>query len=446
MRRPTLAFGLAILVAGWSGIALASPTSSDYQRSFRHYELLPIGRTDLSTTQRALLAYSLASAETGTSPRTALSAALSPTNQDTVAELLHSDTNFSWSTSVWQGVDRTTYNYNGSQQKTRQLTESFDGSVWNNSTQTLYTYNAGGTVETSTVQDWVSSAWANQNLTIYAYDGNNNVIQAIIQIWSGGAWVNGSKVTLTYASGQISTFLVQSWSSGAWVNSHLETYTYDVGGHLTVHLFQTWQASAWVNQSQDTYTYNGSGDRTSETSQLWQSSAWTNVSNDDYAYNGSHQPILDTSSTWLVTMWMAMSVDSGKYTGTLLTERVHASLLGSGTSRTDYTYDAHNNETEEITQDYDMIGHTWTNSSRIVSVYSGSVGSCCTGVRGNINGTGIIDSADLAALVNYLTNGGFVPPCMDAANVNAVGIVDSADLSALVNYLTNGGFTLKACP
>jgi hypothetical protein len=72
--------------------------------------------------------------------------------------------------------------------------------------------------------------------------------------------------------------------------------------------------------------------------------------------------------------------------------------------------------------------------------------ACCQGERGNVNVTGIVDSADLSAQVNYLTNGGFIPPCTDAANVNGTGIVDSADLAALVNYLTNGGYVLPNCP
>jgi uncharacterized protein (TIGR02145 family) len=72
--------------------------------------------------------------------------------------------------------------------------------------------------------------------------------------------------------------------------------------------------------------------------------------------------------------------------------------------------------------------------------------SCCVRSRGNVNMTGIVDSADLSALVNYLTNGGYVLPCSDAANINGTGIVDSADLAALVNYLTNGGYVLPNCP
>jgi len=72
--------------------------------------------------------------------------------------------------------------------------------------------------------------------------------------------------------------------------------------------------------------------------------------------------------------------------------------------------------------------------------------SCCSGKRGNVNCTGVIDLGDLSALVSYLTGGGFVLCCPDAANVNGVGAIDLGDLSALVSYLTGGSFTLVNCP
>lgn len=77
-----------------------------------------------------------------------------------------------------------------------------------------------------------------------------------------------------------------------------------------------------------------------------------------------------------------------------------------------------------------------------------SSASCCVGVRGNVNGVGIIDVSDLSLLVAYLT---ISPPpslpCLAAANVNATGIVDVSDLSLLVAYLTvSPAPTLPACP
>lgn len=72
--------------------------------------------------------------------------------------------------------------------------------------------------------------------------------------------------------------------------------------------------------------------------------------------------------------------------------------------------------------------------------------SCCVGKRGNVNGSGIVDLSDLSALISYLTGGGYVLPCLDAANVNGAGIVDLSDLSALISYLTGGGYILPNCP
>lgn len=71
---------------------------------------------------------------------------------------------------------------------------------------------------------------------------------------------------------------------------------------------------------------------------------------------------------------------------------------------------------------------------------------CCVGTTGNVNALGIVDLADLSALVSFLTGGGYVLPCTAAANVNNLGIVDLADLSALVSYLTGGGYVLPNCP
>jgi hypothetical protein len=71
---------------------------------------------------------------------------------------------------------------------------------------------------------------------------------------------------------------------------------------------------------------------------------------------------------------------------------------------------------------------------------------CCVGVRGNVNYVGIVDLADLSALVSYLTGGGYLLPCPNYANTDGVGIVDLADLSALVSFLTGGGYMLPNCP
>ena len=73
--------------------------------------------------------------------------------------------------------------------------------------------------------------------------------------------------------------------------------------------------------------------------------------------------------------------------------------------------------------------------------------SCCVGRTGNVNMSGIVDLADLSALVSYLTGGGYVLPCYGEANINAVGVVDLSDLSHIVCLLTGGDVCpLPNCP
>lgn len=77
----------------------------------------------------------------------------------------------------------------------------------------------------------------------------------------------------------------------------------------------------------------------------------------------------------------------------------------------------------------------------------GICSSCCIGRTGNVNMSGIVDLADLSALVSYLTGGGYVLPCYGEANINAVGVVDLSDLSHIVCLLTGGDVCpLPNCP
>jgi hypothetical protein len=92
-----------------------------------------------------------------------------------------------------------------------------------------------------------------------------------------------------------------------------------------------------------------------------------------------------------------------------------------------------------------IFHHDGMFTSPLVIPLKGKAIGCCFDKTGNVNQAGIVDLADLSALVSYLTGGGYVLPCPDAANVNASGIVDLADLSALVSYLTGGGYVLPNC-
>jgi len=62
-----------------------------------------------------------------------------------------------------------------------------------------------------------------------------------------------------------------------------------------------------------------------------------------------------------------------------------------------------------------------------------------TYVCGDVNADGVINSADVVYLINYLFKGGSPPGTLEAGDVNCDGIVNSADVVYLINYLFKGG-------
>jgi hypothetical protein len=59
--------------------------------------------------------------------------------------------------------------------------------------------------------------------------------------------------------------------------------------------------------------------------------------------------------------------------------------------------------------------------------------------RGDANGDGVINGADIAYLINYLFVGGPVPQPWEAGDVNCDGFINGADVAYLINYLFIGG-------
>jgi hypothetical protein len=60
-------------------------------------------------------------------------------------------------------------------------------------------------------------------------------------------------------------------------------------------------------------------------------------------------------------------------------------------------------------------------------------------ITGDANADGVINSADVVYLINYLFKGGPAPVPLVAGDVNCDGIINSADVVYLINYLFKGG-------
>jgi len=78
-------------------------------------------------------------------------------------------------------------------------------------------------------------------------------------------------------------------------------------------------------------------------------------------------------------------------------------------------------------------------------VYFHVTDACCQ-VRGNADGQGGINMADLIYLVVYLFDGGLAPPCYEEGNADGEGGINVADLIYLVDYLFFNGPVPPPCP
>jgi streptogramin lyase len=60
-------------------------------------------------------------------------------------------------------------------------------------------------------------------------------------------------------------------------------------------------------------------------------------------------------------------------------------------------------------------------------------------LRGDVNGDGVINAADVVYLINYLFISGPAPVPLEAGDVNCDGTINAADVVYLINYLFIGG-------
>jgi hypothetical protein len=64
---------------------------------------------------------------------------------------------------------------------------------------------------------------------------------------------------------------------------------------------------------------------------------------------------------------------------------------------------------------------------------------CSSHIRGDVNGDGVIDIADVVHLLNYLFIGGPAPVPLEAGDATCDGVVDASDVVYLLNYLFVSG-------
>jgi hypothetical protein len=103
------------------------------------------------------------------------------------------------------------------------------------------------------------AVWVNSYKHSYAYDGNNNQTESLYQTWLLSSWSYVSKSLYTYSgNNNLIEILSQNWDDAfGWQNDYKYLFTYDGNDNQIEYLGQYWDVSvaAWVNSSKTSYAY-----------------------------------------------------------------------------------------------------------------------------------------------------------------------------------------------
>ena len=329
-------------------------------------------------------------------------------------------TSQTWDSLYGTWMDVSYYHYKIEGYSDTSFSKSYDNinHRYNSGSQGINLYNASWqNVETRyQVLDTSNSSWVNQSRYMNTFDASNRTTEVIYQTWDTGLgdWVNNTNTDYSFdGTGYATGYLEYSWNTGssAWVNLKRATYTNNGVGSPTVKLYETWDAgsSSWKNLEQEMYQYSAENRVTQYIDQQWEpiGLTWVNYSKQTYNYFSNGYPHETTGYTWnpLTLAFMDVSYNENDslgyqlsfysksvdgttyqytggykyiytYTSFHRTDNTLEQLMDPITfdwydysKRTD-TYDADQNLTIELDQNYDSSTHSWTNTFKQEHFYS----------------------------------------------------------------------------
>ncbi|TRZ75961.1 MAG: T9SS C-terminal target domain-containing protein [Bacteroidetes bacterium] len=323
---------------------------------------------------------------------------------------------------IW--IDISYYHYTNQGQIDTSFYKTYNrpSNIFINGTQNIYTYNASNQLleAIGQVLDTATSDWVNQSKTIYSYNGNYQVIQLISQTWDNGLgdWTNSTRYDYSYdGSGYATGYIEYAWNTAGstWNNVQRATYTNDPSGNPTQRLYEIWDSgtSAWVNHDLVTYQYNANYKVTQYLDQNWNIvlqtfvnyvketySYYTNGNQEEYygylwnpftlAYTDTYYNLNDSLGHTLE--YYSKSIDWGTFQYTYGYKYIYSynsfqqpseileqllnlvSLNWYDYSRRLDTYDANQNCTVELDQQYDTVSTAWINLFKQDHFYSFTTG------------------------------------------------------------------------
>jgi len=100
---------------------------------------------------------------------------------------------------------------------------------------------------------------------------------------------------------------------------------------------------------------------------------------------------------------------------------------------------------QNVPDEFLGVTQAWNGASQIYTEVEYCVHISPWEYRGDCNGDGIINSADVVCLIDYLFKGGPTPDPLSEVDVTCDGVVNSADVVFLIDYLFKNGPVPRCC-
>lgn len=291
--------------------------------------------------------------------------------------------NWNTGTSFFEGLDSTTYEYDGSGKITQSHGFVYNaGTGWKENTLTVYTYS--GSLLTNKTTFGVSSGTQVNSFKIdYTYNGNNLLITEARWLWISSAWIGVNRYTSAYDAQQhLITYTTENWISNNWRNLRREQYATFSGNIPAVVVKQNWvvASSIWENAFQYThFVYSGSTKDSIVHQYNWNTvgSNWYAFGFTTFTYNVNGEMASQEFFEWVDIIggtlpWAQWRYDYS-YTSNVLTYVYKQLAVNNGSldpnRRTTFTLDANNHWLTAVVEDYNLNTSTWENYQKEFFTY-----------------------------------------------------------------------------
>jgi hypothetical protein len=322
---------------------------------------------------------------------------------------------FLYHSTQYDTIFRESYKYvAGTSLISEALNEYYDNGVYVNSYKNVYTYNSSDLMTSRIEYMWDGTQFEPSSKTVKAYDQYDNEIEYTYYYWDMNDWVigYGNKTSNTYtATGKILVSTISEFdiNTAVWTPYYRMTNTYNASSYQTSVLYEMYDAGNWENMSKEEYTLNASGhwseimifnwdlhtnDWQEETKvigiswldfdeflvlegiiQTKNNNVWENEMKILVTYNGNKMILSETYQRWLFGSWVNSERNVNTYDAkNNLTENLYQNYLltwiTNGGQRYLYDYAANGNVLSIEDSFYDM--GQWIKSGKRINIYFSS--------------------------------------------------------------------------